>query len=162
VAHASGTPLPEGAVRSVARGNGQSRALVLGTNDNPQAPCWQVIQVIQVIRGAELAGKRISISADGAYLTDERPETPWNGVLFVLHQGESAAAPLLKPDPSPFWLPLSHAPPTGEFGTIRAQYDVPAGAEALCLRILLQPKVGMNLAAVDNVRLSIVEPVRVE
>ncbi len=142
-----GTPLAAGALQSRPELPRHGTLLVLDTTATPA--------VAQIIRSSDLAGTRIRLSADVAFLTNKHVAHAWSGVLFVLSDGATVDSPLLTPEPAPFWYVVALSEPPGVVRRISAEYDIPVTSTALCLRIVLQPQVGRNLAIVDNVLIEV-------
>jgi hypothetical protein len=109
----------------------------------------------QKIDATSLAGKRIQISADVTYLSDQSPASSWAALVFELRDGTEQSSPTLTSTPSPFWLPIGHAAPPAQPKRISAIYDIPPEVAELTLRTILQSKVGLNSVKVSNVNLSI-------
>ena len=147
-----GKPIPAAAVAGGDDRPWPGHALVLGKAGHPEAA---VSSVAQAIDASALAGKRVRVSADVAYLSSELPIQSWSGVLIVLWAGDRAVGEPLEPTPKPFWCPMGLSAPVGRFRTIAAEYDIPADAKSLYLRIMTQNGMGSNLAALDNVSISV-------
>lgn len=71
-----------------------------------------------------LAGRRIRLEADVAFLTNEVPEHAWLGMAFDLFNGPSAESPALASTPEVFWHPFCRSEPTGQFQTVSAAYTL--------------------------------------
>ncbi len=104
-----------------------------------------------------LAGRRIRLEADVAFLTNEVPEHAWLGMAFDLFNGSSAESPALASTPKVFWPPFCRSVPTGQFQTVSAAYTLPDDATDVWLRLNYQQKAWRNQLAVDAVRI-VVEP----
>jgi hypothetical protein len=110
----------------------------------------------QALPAASLAGRRIQVSADVAFVETDPAATSWAGILIdVVARSDGETS--LNPDPAPFWNVLGHAAPRGEFRTIRAVFQVPAEARELILRIQAQPGIGTSVAAVRGLRIDAVQ-----
>lgn len=110
----------------------------------------------QRFAAGEAAGRTVRVAADVAFVRVDPAAAAWSGVVIDLVDA-SADEVVLRPEPAPFWQVVGLAPPAGTFATITAVFRVPPGARALVLRIQAQNGLRGSVAAVDNVRLEIVE-----
>jgi hypothetical protein len=105
-----------------------------------------------------ILGKRIRLSADVTFLSMDGEINHWGSILFVISKGDNLTGPVLDPLGAwPLWAPIGHAAPPGKPRRISAEYQIPADADALTLRIVAQSGIGPNTARVANLDFKILD-----
>jgi hypothetical protein len=139
-----------------ARPDGSGHALLIappGHAAGPSLTAWQPIDA------EPLRGRRIRLTAEVAFPEYFRPRSAWAAVLLVLRQGVGPEArPLPTAHGWPFWMTLGQAAEPGTFGSVSAEFDVPADAEELTLSIQAQEELERHRAYVDRIRVHVQDP----